>query len=127
MTALAKSLHRASQSYARSFAENQRGEPITVSQFLVLQVLGMGHGPLTQRGLVASTGIDRSTISTMLRVMACRGMIRMVKSKSDLRATDVEITVEGRRALKQATKAANVAHREFSRTPAAADLRAAIP
>lgn len=62
----------------------------------------MAAGPIFQRQIVEQTGIDRSTLSELLRRMATLGMVVNVRRMADLRSISVSITPRGRAALLKA-------------------------
>lgn len=77
---------------------------LTVPQALVLNCLSDGR-PQTQAHLVVATGIDRSTLSTMLESLRLDEWVTVRRSDADRRATVVTITPVGTKALKRGAEA----------------------
>ena len=59
-----------------------------------------GHN--TQQTLAAETGIDRSTLSELVRRMIKRGWITRRRNRHDARGYTIELTADGRAALNSA-------------------------
>jgi MarR family transcriptional regulator, temperature-dependent positive regulator of motility len=91
-------LHRASQVANSAFSEELATEDLTPRQFIVLSVLDKDVG-LSQTGVVTRTGIDRSTMTDVLRRLARRGFIIRQRSNCDARAMVITITHAGQKAL----------------------------
>jgi DNA-binding MarR family transcriptional regulator len=67
----------------------------------VLRAVARAEG-LSQTGLVARTGIDRSTLADIVRRMQHKGLLQRRRTKEDARAYAVRLTEQGRRALRAA-------------------------
>ena len=93
----------------------EQSPPITLTQLSVLRALTM-HGPLNQTQLVEKTGIDRSTMATMLATMADYGHVMKRREGQDKRSNTISMTSAGRRAFGRASSALNVAERRMLRT-----------
>lgn len=92
-------LHRAGQCAGDVFnAEMQQGD-LTPRQYAVLVTVAGNEG-LSQTDLVASTGIDRSTLADIVRRMLKKGLLQRRRTREDARAYAVRLTEEGRRVLK---------------------------
>jgi len=74
---------------------------LTPRQLAVLLTVARTAG-LSQTGLVAHTGIDRSTLADIVRRMQRKGLLQRRRTKEDARAYAVRLTEEGRRALRTA-------------------------
>lgn len=69
-------------------------------------------GVVRARDLGRSLGWDRSRLSHLLKRMEARGLLERKDCSSDARGLDVEITLEGRKAIEHAAPG----HLEFVRT-----------
>lgn len=76
---------------------------LTVHQAILLGVICASPG-VTQRALCVQSGVDRSTMNTMLHYMKSRGLLTISRSEEDTRATLVRATDAGLEANKQARK-----------------------
>ncbi len=76
---------------------------LSMSKTEVLQVLYQ-HGTLYQRQITELTGIDRSTLSDLLKRMATDGLVANARLESDSRAVQVTITPAGRKAFLRVEK-----------------------
>jgi DNA-binding MarR family transcriptional regulator len=90
-------LHRVGQRAERLFAD-QVESGFTLRQFMVLQVVAEASGP-SQTDIVMSTGIDRSSVSDLVKRLVTNGWLRRRHTKRDARAYAVRLTQEGRRIL----------------------------
>lgn len=77
----------------------------TPSQFDVLAAAAAERGA-SQTRLVEVTGIDRSTLASMVKAMVKRGLLQRRRTKEDARAYAVTITDEGRARLRTLAKVA---------------------
>ncbi len=89
-------IRRASQ--ALNVAYMGREPPATLTQSLVLRGLAKS-GPLNQVKLIEITGVNRSTLSEMLRRMAAAGLVTASRLEKDRRNIIVSITPRGRSVL----------------------------
>lgn len=92
-------LRRASQRINAEFDGGKHG--VTMAQTVVLRAL-LDCGPGSQKALIARTGIDRSTISDMLRRLAEKRWVKRERSDHDCRVQLASITKEGSEALRTA-------------------------
>lgn len=105
MTArLATSIRLIQQAIAAEYGEKARKLSTTPTQIEVLRAL-LSHGPMTQKGIIDKTGIDRSSLSELLRRLVNQHLVAQVRLESDLRALMVTITPAGREALTKADHA----------------------
>ena len=72
-------------------------------QFGALMVL-RARGPLSQRGLGAAQGVDRTTTVAVLDALQARGLIERRRDPSDRRIHTVHLTAEGERVLRRAER-----------------------
>jgi MarR family transcriptional regulator, temperature-dependent positive regulator of motility len=93
------------KSYNLLAATFEAGETtLTLPKTAVLRAL-FHNGTLYQRQITTLTGIDRSTLSEILKRLATDGMVGNVRLETDKRAIMVTITPAGRKALKKADAA----------------------
>ncbi|WP_165981135.1 MarR family winged helix-turn-helix transcriptional regulator [Macrococcus lamae] len=88
-------VHQSWQQSARQFL---KAYDVTYPQFRVLNVLAEVQAEnkrITQADLSACTGIDVMTLSTIIRNLEARRLVRRVESRSDTRAKNVYITAIG--------------------------------
>lgn len=101
-------LHRATQSAERIFQDHAGEGSLTSREFLLLSVVARNEG-LSQTRIAQSTGIDRSTLSVLVRRLVARGHIRRRKTKHDARAYEIRLTSAGRAIFDAAQPAAHQA------------------
>lgn len=101
---LLSKIHSCEQAASKLFAEHM-GTDLTVRQAMVLVAVNAASGA-HQTALVNATGIDRSTISEMIRRMHTKGLLERKRSKADERAYEVKLTPQGQKVLRQATASA---------------------
>ena len=94
-------LHRAGQCAEDLFHAEIKDRDLTPRQLAVLLAVARTEG-LSQTGLVARTGIDRSTLADIVRRMQKKGLLQRRRAKEDARAYAVRLTEEGRRTLRAA-------------------------
>jgi len=90
-------LHRASQSADVTFVR-QVGDRLNARQYAVLRAVAQGEG-LSQQAIVEATGIDRSTLASMVQRLVRRGLLQRRRTKQDARAYAVRLTAAGKDAL----------------------------
>ena len=96
-------LHRAGQRADSLFADRV-GDIVTPRQFAVLQAVAEADG-LSQTGIMAATGIDRSSIADLVRRLVSQGWLQRRRTKRDARLYAVRLTPEGRRIWSEAAPA----------------------
>lgn len=96
---------------SRAF-EAETGGAVTLPQMMVLRAL-REEGPDSQIALVERTGIDRSTMSTMLVTLRNAGRVAVFREPDDMRVSRVTITPKGLDALRRAERAAHKVERKF--------------
>ena len=97
-------LHRAGQRADGLFARHA-GTTLTPRQFVILQAVAEANG-LSQTGIMAATGIDRSSTADLVRRLVSHGWLKRRRTKRDARLYAVRLTPEGRRVLALAVPAA---------------------
>lgn len=70
-------------------------DALTPRQLLVLRAL-CRHDGMSQTAIVSATGIDRSTLSDIVRRLTKRGCVTRRRSREDARAYVVRCTDEGK-------------------------------
>jgi DNA-binding MarR family transcriptional regulator len=98
-------VHRAGLCVDELFAFFVGFEGPSSRQYAILSAMARGEGK-SQARIVSATGIDRSTMSSMVRRLLRKGWLSRHRAKNDGRAYAVELTVSGRKALKGADHAA---------------------
>ena len=99
-------LHRAGQRADGLFARHV-GTTLTPRQFVILQAVAEADG-LSQTGIMAATGIDRSSTADLVRRLVRQGWLKRRRTKRDARLYAVGLTPEGRRVLALAVPAAKL-------------------
>lgn len=90
-------LHRVGQRVERLFAD-QVEIGLTLRQFMVLQAVAEASAP-SQTDIVTATGIDRSSVSDLVKRLVTHGWLRRRRTKRDARTYAVRLTQEGQRIL----------------------------
>ncbi len=93
-------LHRAAQRALDFYAEEAGSGSVTQRQHAVLAAVAAKEGA-AQADLVASTGVDRSTLADMVARMIDKGLLARERSNLDARANAVRLTEAGRLALEE--------------------------
>jgi DNA-binding MarR family transcriptional regulator len=114
-------LHRVGQRADRLFA-NQVESGLTLRQFIVLQVVAEASGP-SQTDIVTATGIDRSSVSDLVKRLVTHGWLRRRRTKRDARAYAVRLTQEGQRILALGIPAAHATENLLLTSFSAAERR----
>lgn len=99
-----KLLHTANQRVTEAWETAAAPGGLTPRQFVVLEAVA-GEEGLSQTELVKRTGIDRSTLSDIVRRMSKHGLLKRERSKGDDRAYSVHLEPKGRDIIKQAEAA----------------------
>lgn len=91
---LAQAIRRARGAPARQAGD----EPLTFSQFALLQPLASAHGARVS-DLASDAGVSPSTATRILDALERRAIVRRARSPEDRRGVTVTLTDDGRRAL----------------------------
>jgi DNA-binding MarR family transcriptional regulator len=105
-------LHRAGQRADGLFAQHLGAQDLTPRQFMVLQAVDENQG-LSQVDIMAATGIDRSSVTDLVRRLVKQGLLRRRRQKRDTRLYAVHLTPEGRKALTAGAPAAAAAEEDL--------------
>ena len=109
-TSVVHLLHRAGQCTGDSFVAHLTYWDLTPRQFAVLFAVGCQAGA-TQSTIVASTGIDRSTMVDVVRRLVSRGLLHRRRSRADTRCYLLSLTARGQAIVDGALpRAAHVDH-----------------
>lgn len=108
---LLHTLHRAEQLGTELFGEAIDID-LTRQQAAILEAVRTASGE-SQTKLVEATGIDRSTLSSIVRRMLKKGLVKRVRTRNDARTYAVTLTSDGIDALKAARKAAVEAEKQL--------------
>lgn len=104
-------IRRIAQLFEAAF-EASTGGTVTEPQYLVL--CAVRDKPYTsQRDLVTTTGIDRSTMNVLIKAMKVKHMLAVTFREDDRRSTEVKLLPPGERALHQGDAAAEKAMRHI--------------
>ena len=93
-------LHRAGQCAEELFQAEIGDADLTARQLAVLNTVAANEG-LSQTGIVARTGIDRSTLADIVRRLSRKGLLQRRRTKEDARAYAVKLTEEGEKLLRR--------------------------
>jgi DNA-binding MarR family transcriptional regulator len=85
---------------------------ITPTQIIVLTVISARPG-LSQTALCNTTGIDRSTMTDVVRRIVEKGLAHCSRMKVDARTNAIKLTREGQMALDAATPVAALAEQDL--------------
>lgn len=94
-------LHRVAQFAAEIFSGELGDSDLTPRQLAVLMTVAENEG-VSQTGIVDRTGIDRSTLSDIVRRLQKKGWVQRRRKKGDGRANTVTLTDKGRSQLRKA-------------------------
>ena len=99
-------LHRAGQRADELFLQTARG--LSPRQFEVLKAVARADG-LNQTAIMVTTGIDRSSVSSLVARMVRTGLLQRRRTRRDSRTYAVRLTSKGRQALEAALPRARAA------------------
>jgi DNA-binding MarR family transcriptional regulator len=94
-------LHRASQAAEDIFVAEMGDTDLTPRQLAVLVTVARTDGAI-QKALIEQTGIDRSTMTDIVRRLQRKGLLQRQRSRADYRAKVVKLTDQGRRLVRTA-------------------------
>ena len=95
-------LHRVAQCVGELFEREFGDSDVTPRQLAVIMTVAENKG-LSQTKIVDRTGIDRSTLSDIVRRLQKKGLVQRRRTKEDARAYAVDLTDKGRNLLRKAT------------------------
>jgi DNA-binding MarR family transcriptional regulator len=88
-------IRRAHQHLSAAFPDSG----VTLPQTAVLRALDAANCALTQKAIIAATGIDRSTLSELVRRMETTRLVTLAPNPEDRRSVLVTLTPKGRSEL----------------------------
>ncbi len=118
-------LRRSQQRAVDLFVEEVGEDGPTPRQFAVLLSVHQNPG-VSQTDLVRTTGIDRSTLTEILRRLGRRGLIRRERQPGDRRTNALHLTGDGRRTMETAIGAVERAQQRILEPIPAAERPAAM-
>jgi DNA-binding MarR family transcriptional regulator len=101
MTARPAELVRRTNQALAAIYSTAHPKGLTIPQFAVLDVLRT-EGPKFLWQLVEATGIDRSSMSEMVKRLAREGLVKIERDERDARRMRATITIMGRKAARKA-------------------------
>lgn len=104
--------HRLFQAHSAFVESRIDGHGITLRQFVLLSAISSLGSP-SQRDLTDGIGMDRSTLSEVIRRLSSNGLILQKQSTEDRRAHVISLTELGRKTLMRTAPIISQAHREF--------------
>jgi DNA-binding MarR family transcriptional regulator len=112
-------LHRVNQRANAAFAQSQTGYVLTSTQMFTLFAVDL-LGSAPQISFAEETGVDRSTMSDVVRRLEKAGLLKRKRSKQDSRSFEVALTEAGKSMVKKTLAISRgVDHMMLSRIPAA--------
>ena len=118
-------LRRSQQRAVDLFVEEVGEDGPTPRQFAVLLSVHQNPG-VSQTDLVRMTGIDRSTLTEILRRLGRRGLIRRERQPEDRRTNALHLTAEGQTTMEVAIDAVERAQQRILEPIPAAERGAAM-
>ena len=118
-------IRRCQQRAVDLFVEEVGENGPTPPQFGVLLCVFQNPG-MSQTALVQASGIDRSTLTEILRRMIDRGLVSRTRTKRDQRANALRLTPDGEAALVSAFEAAKRSQERMLAPLAPSDRAAAV-
>ena len=94
-------LHRASQVTSERLSTELGDTRLTSRQLVVLASIAADEGA-SQTAIGAATGIDRSTMSDVIRRLTKHGLVARKRTREDARTYAIKLTEEGSRVLQAA-------------------------
>ncbi|MCH5461775.1 MarR family transcriptional regulator [Lactobacillus sp. LC28-10] len=89
-------------------------EGITSAQWAVIAQIEISKVPLTAARIAAIVGMDRATISGIVKRLEAKEMITIQPSSEDRRARVLTLTADGEKAFKRCKRIANVQMSDFA-------------
>src|SRR5215212_8907622 len=74
-------------------------EPLSISQYHLLEPLGLADGARAAGELAVAAGVTAPTATRMLDALERAGLVRRERAQHDRRCVHVELTADGRRAV----------------------------
>jgi MarR family transcriptional regulator, organic hydroperoxide resistance regulator len=100
-------------------------EPLSISQYHLLEPLGVAEGARAAGELALAAGVTPPTATRMLDGLERAGLVRRERARHDRRCVHVELTAEGRRAVDDKRRRLDARRAEIFESLAPADRAAA--
>lgn len=100
-------------------------EGITSAQWAVLAQMGLAESPLTSAQIADMVGMDRATISGVVKRLEAKELVHIQTSSEDRRARALTLTDSGEQMFKHCQRIADLQISEFS-TPLNAEEQEAL-
>ena len=113
-------IRRAARAIARRYDEALKPVDLTNGQFSTLVAIA-GTQPATMRSLAEVLGMDRTTLTAMLKPLQRRGLVSVRLGASDRRSRQLTLTERGHDVLSQAVALWKDVQRQVGRDVGAAD------
>jgi DNA-binding MarR family transcriptional regulator len=127
-TCLCLHAQRAARALARRFDTALKPAGLTHGQFSLLNALNR-PAPTPMGPVAALLGMDRTTLTAVLKPLARRGLLEMLTDPEDRRGRRLRLTAEGHARLLQAVPIWQETHRAVEAVlpaPGASELRAGL-
>lgn len=98
---------------------------ITSAQWAVLAQMGLAESPLTSAQIADMVGMDRATISGVVKRLEAKELVHIQTSSEDRRARTLTLTDSGEQMFKHCQRIADLQISEFS-TPLNAEEQEAL-
>jgi DNA-binding MarR family transcriptional regulator len=98
-------LNRLLQLVEHRHAEALKELNLTSRQVLVMRSIAEHGDRPSQTEIVTGTGMDRSTLSDVMRRLSKRNLVKRERSRTDSRAWKLALTSEGRQTVERAARA----------------------
>ena len=108
-------LHRATQTAHELFESATLDHTVTPRQYIVLAAIAECEGT-SQRRIAEVTGVDRSTLTDLIRRLINLGLLMRQRSRRDMRSDFLTLTPLGHEILKGADASAKSVDQELLRT-----------
>ena len=92
--------HRVQKAADRALLE---AAEVTTAQAAVLAIIA-GQAPITQREIAGQLGVNESAVTAMANRLLAAGLLKRFRDAADARAWRLELTGDGRAALKRLEK-----------------------
>lgn len=92
--------HRVQKAADRAVLE---AAEVTTAQAAVLAIVA-GQAPITQREIAGQLGVNESAVTAMANRLVSAGLLKRLRDAADARAWRLELTGDGRAALKRLDK-----------------------
>lgn len=105
-------IHKLSQASESLFIKANAGSDLTPRQYTVLSVIRENEG-ISQTGLVDYTGIDRSTMTGIVRRLQLKKLVTRRRTKNDARLYATMVTDKGIKLLDEIDPIAKLVDKEI--------------